>query len=117
VVVHAFNPSTWEAEAGGFLSSRPVWSTEWIPARRYRETLSRKNKQTNKQTKPKGDVVVWIGMAPIDSFAWMLDPLGVLLLRDMVLLEEVCHYRGGFEFSYIQATPSMTHSLLLVPVD
>jgi hypothetical protein len=28
VVVHAFNPSTWEAEAGGFLSSRPVWSTE-----------------------------------------------------------------------------------------
>jgi hypothetical protein len=27
VVVHAFNPSTWEAEAGGFLSSRPAWST------------------------------------------------------------------------------------------
>jgi hypothetical protein len=24
VVVHAFNPSTWEAEAGGFLSSRPA---------------------------------------------------------------------------------------------
>jgi hypothetical protein len=29
VVVHAFNPSTWEAEAGGFL--RPVWSTERVP--------------------------------------------------------------------------------------
>jgi hypothetical protein len=28
VVVHAFNPSTWEAEAGGFLSSRPAWSTK-----------------------------------------------------------------------------------------
>jgi hypothetical protein len=28
VVVHAFNPSTQEAEAGGFLSSRPAWSTE-----------------------------------------------------------------------------------------
>jgi major histocompatibility complex class I len=28
VVAHTFNPSTWEAEAGGFLSSRPVWSTE-----------------------------------------------------------------------------------------
>ncbi|GAB1298240.1 Myb-related protein B [Apodemus speciosus] len=27
VVAHAFNPSTWEAEAGGFLSSRPAWST------------------------------------------------------------------------------------------
>jgi hypothetical protein len=28
VVAHAFNPSTWEAEVGGFLSSRPAWSTE-----------------------------------------------------------------------------------------
>jgi hypothetical protein len=28
VVVYAFNPSTWEAEAGGFLSSRPAWFTE-----------------------------------------------------------------------------------------
>jgi hypothetical protein len=28
VVVHAFDPSTWEAETGGFLSSKLVWSTE-----------------------------------------------------------------------------------------
>jgi hypothetical protein len=28
LVVHAFNPSTWEAEAGGFLSLRPAWCTE-----------------------------------------------------------------------------------------
>jgi hypothetical protein len=28
VVAHAFNPSTEEAEAGEFLSSRPAWSTE-----------------------------------------------------------------------------------------
>jgi hypothetical protein len=28
VAAHTFNPSTWEAEAGGFLSSRPAWSTE-----------------------------------------------------------------------------------------
>jgi hypothetical protein len=28
VVAHAFNSSTWEAEAGGFLSLRPAWSTE-----------------------------------------------------------------------------------------
>ena len=27
VLVHAFNPSTWEPEAGGFLSYRPAWST------------------------------------------------------------------------------------------
>jgi hypothetical protein len=28
VVAHAFDPNTWEAEAGGFLSSRPAWSTK-----------------------------------------------------------------------------------------
>jgi hypothetical protein len=28
IVVHTFNPSTWEAEAGRFLSSRPTWSTK-----------------------------------------------------------------------------------------
>ena len=53
---HTFNPSIWEAEAGGFLSSRPVWSTKWVPGQPglYRETLSQKNqKQTNKQTKNK----------------------------------------------------------------
>jgi hypothetical protein len=55
--VHAFNPSTWEAEAGEFLSSRPAWSTEWVPGqpRLHRETLSQKNKtkQKQKQTKTK----------------------------------------------------------------
>jgi hypothetical protein len=52
VVAHAFNPSTWEAEAGGFLSSRPAWSTEGVPAQPelHRETLSQK-KQKQKQTK------------------------------------------------------------------
>jgi hypothetical protein len=28
VVVHTFNPRTWEAEAGGFLSLKPAWSTK-----------------------------------------------------------------------------------------
>jgi hypothetical protein len=28
VVEHGCNPSTWEAEAGRFLSLRPDWSTE-----------------------------------------------------------------------------------------
>jgi hypothetical protein len=28
VVSHAFNPSTRETEAGGFLSSKPAWSTK-----------------------------------------------------------------------------------------
>jgi hypothetical protein len=28
VVAHASNPSTWEAEAGRFMSSKPAWPTE-----------------------------------------------------------------------------------------
>jgi hypothetical protein len=57
MVAHAFNPSTPEAEAGGFLSSRPAWSTEWVPGQTglYRETVSwkTKNKKTKKQNKTK----------------------------------------------------------------
>jgi hypothetical protein len=47
VVVHAFNPSTWEAEVGRFLSLRPACSTKWVPRQPglHRETLSRKKKK------------------------------------------------------------------------
>jgi hypothetical protein len=53
-MAYAFNPSTWEAEAGGFLSSRPAWSTEGVPGQPglHRETLSlKKKKKTEKQQK------------------------------------------------------------------
>jgi uncharacterized protein involved in tolerance to divalent cations len=52
VVAQDFNPSIQEAEAGGFLSSRPAWSTKWVPGQPglYRETLCRKTK-TNKTNK------------------------------------------------------------------
>jgi hypothetical protein len=55
VVAHAFNPSTWDTEAGGFLISRPAWSTEWVPGQPglHRETLSQKTKQNKKKTKKK----------------------------------------------------------------
>ena len=56
MVAHAFNPSTWKAEAGGFLSSRSAWSTESVPGQPglHRETLSQKTKkQKNKNQKPK----------------------------------------------------------------
>jgi hypothetical protein len=49
VVVHTFNPSTWEAEAGGFLSSRSVWSPGQPGL--YRETLSQKAKKKEKKRK------------------------------------------------------------------
>ena len=57
VVAHSSNPSTWEAEAGGFLSLRPDWSTEWSTefqdSQGYTEKpcLKKTNKQTNKQNK------------------------------------------------------------------
>jgi hypothetical protein len=45
VVAHTFNPSTWEAEAGRFLSLRPAWSTD---SQGYTEKpcLKRKRKKT-----------------------------------------------------------------------
>jgi hypothetical protein len=51
MVAHAFNPSTREAEAGRFLSSRPAWSTKWVPEQPglYRETLSQKKKKKKKK--------------------------------------------------------------------
>jgi hypothetical protein len=60
VVVHAFNPSTWEAEAGGFLSSRPAWTTdlqsEFQDSQGYTKKpclKKQKQKQKNKKTKKK----------------------------------------------------------------
>jgi hypothetical protein len=58
VVVHTFNPSTPEAEAGLFLNSRPAWSTRWDPGQPglYRENLSQNKTKQNKtktQTSPK----------------------------------------------------------------
>jgi hypothetical protein len=47
LVVHAFNPSTQEAEASVFLSSRPALSTKWVSGQPglYRETLSHRKKK------------------------------------------------------------------------
>jgi hypothetical protein len=58
VVAQAFNPSTWEAEAVGFLSSRPAWSTKCVPGQLelYRETLSRKRKKKKKKKEKKKEI-------------------------------------------------------------
>ena len=55
-VAHAFNPSTREAEAGRFLSSRPAWSTKWVPGQPglHRETLPRKKKKVWVSTRAYG---------------------------------------------------------------
>jgi hypothetical protein len=63
VVVHAFNPSTREAEAeaGRFLSSRPAWSTKWVPGQPglYRETLSRGEKKKSDSLEFKMDFIIY----------------------------------------------------------
>ena len=46
-MVHTFNSSTQEAEAGRSLSLRPAWSTEWVSGQPgiYREILSQEKKK------------------------------------------------------------------------
>ena len=43
-MAHSLNPSSWEAEAGRFLSSKPTWSTERVPGQPglHREMPSQK---------------------------------------------------------------------------
>ena len=51
MVAHTFNPSTWDAEAGGSLSSSPGWTSEQVPGQTpklHRETLFRKSEKQNK---------------------------------------------------------------------
>jgi hypothetical protein len=53
VVVHAFNPSTWETEAGRFSSSRPAWVyrvvSSLVTARaKQRNPVSKKPKAKSK---------------------------------------------------------------------
>jgi hypothetical protein len=50
VVAHTFNPSTWGAEAGGFLSSRPGLHSEFQDTQGYTENPVLKNKQTKKKS-------------------------------------------------------------------
>jgi hypothetical protein len=52
MVTHAFNPSTWEAEAGGFLSSRqPGLQSEFQDSQGYTEKpcLGKKKKKGRKE--------------------------------------------------------------------
>lgn len=44
IVAHTFNPSSWEAEAGGSLSARLACSTDGVPGqpRLHSETLPQK---------------------------------------------------------------------------
>jgi hypothetical protein len=75
VVAHAFNPSTREAEAGGFLSLRPAWSTKGVPGQPglYSETLSQKTKT---KTKNKTNKQKMLNMSGRASLFWLLRHAG-----------------------------------------
>jgi hypothetical protein len=64
MVVQAFNPRTWEAEAGGFLSLRPPWSTK-VSSRTARaiekSCLKKTKKQKNKKKKERKKVTFKAG--------------------------------------------------------
>jgi hypothetical protein len=53
VVAHAFNPTTWEAEAGGFLSWKPAWSTKCVPGQPGPQKNPVSKKQTNNNNNKK----------------------------------------------------------------
>ena len=54
VVTQAFNPSTWEAEAGRSLSSRPAWSqSEFQDSQGYTEKPCLEKQQQQQQQNKK----------------------------------------------------------------
>jgi hypothetical protein len=61
VVVHAFNPSTWEAEAGRFLSSRPELEASLVykVSSRTARAIQRKPVSKNKTKQNKKNIGGW----------------------------------------------------------
>jgi hypothetical protein len=58
VVAHAFNPSTWEAEAGGFLSSRPEASLVYKVSSRTARAIQRNPVSKEKKKKTTGPALI-----------------------------------------------------------
>ena len=53
IVVYTFNPSTLEAEAGRFLSSRPAWSTKVCTEKPCLKKSKKKKKKKKKKKRAK----------------------------------------------------------------
>jgi hypothetical protein len=66
MVAHTFDPSSWEAEAGGSLSLRPAWSTKQVLGQTgYTEEtcfcVDKTNKETSKQVDcGTGEMAQWL---------------------------------------------------------
>jgi hypothetical protein len=122
VVAHAFNPSTREAEAGGFLSSRPAWSTKWVPGQPglHRETLSRTcKKQNQNQTNKQTNLILWetyrhlclweIGSEPDIGYqnSWIVKSLMLFFIGNFIFI--------WFYFMYI--LPACMMCAMCIPND
>jgi hypothetical protein len=84
MVAHTLNPSILEAEAGRFLSSRPAWSTKWIPGQPglYRETLSQnKTRQDKNNNNNKTNIRPGMVARAINPSTWEAEADGFLSWR------------------------------------
>jgi hypothetical protein len=108
MVTNAFNLSTWEAEAGRFLSWRPAWSTDWVPGQpgMYRKTLSQKNqKQTKRFPLPSLDLTndftgTFIYPYIVFSLHWMV--IGYTLRKS-----SPCWEKEGHRLTYVSVIYSL----------
>jgi hypothetical protein len=71
VVAHAFDPSTREAEAGGFLSSRPAWSSSRTARAIQRNPVSKKQKNKKTKKKNKQKTKNGVGGTPGERAQWL----------------------------------------------
>jgi hypothetical protein len=80
VVAHVFNPNTWEAKTGRFLSSRPAWATQRNPVSkekkkkkgRKEEGKGKREKGRKKEKKKREGEVGPEGDYPIPIGLWMI---------------------------------------------
>ena len=77
MMAHSVNPSSWEAEAGEFLSSRPAWSSEWDPGQPELLQINpvlKKIKKGRKRISPRSGILI--------NFLYLQSPSEGSELRD-----------------------------------
>jgi hypothetical protein len=83
-MVHAFNPTTQEAEPGGYLSLRPAWSIEQTSLQsKFQENQSYTEKPCLRGIKSKvqGSVKVEVSEYSLGCcWYWICNTVGVLLM-------------------------------------
>jgi hypothetical protein len=93
VVAHTFSLGTQDVEAGGSLSSRTAWSTEFQDSQGYTEKPCLKNNNNNnKQTKKVSQASVRWTKVPstnLQSDVWLTTVTSVL----RIIRQEACHER------------------------